>query len=109
VDLEAPLAPSSQLELILLKSMTSLKTQEEFFRYDFFNNCWKDMCPLIEAVANPAVSSFNSKIFCFGGQFDLKGANNKLQIYDSIANQWSLGNRTLSPQNPVAGNGFILS
>ena len=65
------------------------------------------MCPLIEAVANPAVSSFNSKIFCFGGQFDLKGANNKLQIYDSVANQWSLGNRTLSPQNPVAGNGLI--
>lgn len=47
--------------------MSSLDSVE---RYDNFNNCWKEMAPLIEPVSNPAVAAFGCKAYVFGGTDD---------------------------------------
>ena len=68
--------------------------QRTLYAYDYDANMWsqlKDLPAEYPAVENPAVATYNGKLYAFGGSTAaFSGAVNKAAVYDPATDDWSI-------------------
>ena len=68
----------------------------EFFRYNFKEDWWQEIPPMLEARASPSVAGVNGKIYVFGGDqinevnfYRARTTIGAAEVYDPLTNSWS--------------------
>ena len=65
-------------------------------RYNFKEDRWQEIPPMLEARASPSVASVNGKIYVFGGDqinevnfYRARTTISAAEVYDPLTNSWN--------------------